>query len=279
MPNWRALAARALREPLVHFLIAGAAIFLVYTWRGSPVDVGDRKIVISEAQVRQIVLRWSEAWQRPPTPTELDGLIRDQIKEEIYYREALRLGLDREDPVVRRRLRAKMEEISGSEVENQRADDPTLQALLDRDPARYAADPLYSFDQVYLGMSSDEAIELPLLARLNQGAAPEGLGESLSIAARFEATRRSDIVRLFGDDFAAALAKLSRGAWVGPVISGYGVHLVRLRAVRSPEKPKLADVRQAVENDWRSATRERREAKAYQTLLDGYDIEIERPRR
>ena len=278
MMAWRALAVRALREPLFQFLIAGAVIFLVFAWRGTPVDAGDRKIVISEAQVRQIVLRWSEAWQRPPTPTELDGLIRDQIKEEIYYREALRLGLDRDDAIVRRRLRAKMEEIAGATVENEVASDATLQAFLDRNPARYAPDPLLSFDQLYLGMSSDDAVALPLLARLNRGDAPDGLGEALSIAQHFEATPRSEIIRLFGDDFAAKLATLAPGAWLGPVTSGYGAHLVRLRALRAPVKHSLADVRQAVENDWRSSTGKSREARAYQALLDGYEIEIERPR-
>ena len=87
----------------------------------------------------------------------------------------------------------------------------------------------------------------------------------------------TDIARDFGEDFAAALAPLKPGIWSGPVPSGFGLHLVRVRSVKSSGTPKLADVRQRVENDWRAATMEDREAKAYQTLLDSYTIRIAKP--
>ncbi len=271
-----------LREPLVHFLIAGAALFAVDAMRGGEVDTGDRKIVVTAGQVTRLTSNWMRTWQRPPTDAELDGLIRDYIKEEIYYREALRLDLDRDDAIIRRRLRSKMEFLATAEAENATPSDDELQVRLDRNPAKYARAPAFSFDQVYVavGESEDTAMAKArrLLQRLKGGADAGALGDVISLSRTFEATTKSDIAREFGDEFAAALPALPQGQWSGPVPSGFGLHLVRVRKVTAPGAPELAQVRQAVENDWRAESREMRESAAYQVLLDSYDITIERPK-
>lgn len=278
----RRLMAHAIREPLAHFLLAGLVIFLFFGLFGSEADVGDRRIVVNEAQVRRLADQWSQTWQRPPTPSELDGLIRDYIKEEIYYREALKLGLDRDDVIVRRRLRSKMEFLANSEAETEEPSDAALQAWLDKHSAKYAADPVYSLDQVYVstdgGIVAAEAKAKAIRARLLAGAEPGSLGDSLALPRSIDRAAAFDIERQFGDEFSSALKGLPVGKWSGPVPSGFGLHLVRVRSVELPHKPRLADIRKAVENDWREATREDRVAKAYQTLLDGYQIEIEKPR-
>lgn len=265
----------ALREPLVHFLLAGLAVFLLASLRDQPIDPASRTITISEDQVARLVTRWQAAWQRTPTPAEIDALIRDHIKEEVYYREALRLGLDQDDPIIRRRLRSKMEFLGGAAAENAVADDATLQAWVDRNPARYAAAPRISFDQIYLGQDASAATSVR--ARLRAGADWATLGERLSLPTSLDAAERAAIDRQFGEGFAAELAALPIGEWQGPLTSGFGAHLVRVRAATAAAPPRLADVRQAAENDWRAATRAEREAKAYQGLLDGYTIRIERP--
>jgi peptidyl-prolyl cis-trans isomerase C len=281
MTALRERAARWLREPLVHFLIAGAAIFAFYAWRGDVVDASDRRIVVGEAQVQRLANIWSQTWRRPPSANELDGLIRDYIKEEVYYREAIRLGLDQDDAIVRKRLRAKMEFLATSEAETMVASDAVLQAWLDKNPARYAADPLISFQSVYVSITGDEAAALlkanALLARLWDGADAGKLGDSLSLPRSVTGATTEAIDRQYGDAFAAKLIGLPKGQWSGPVASGFGLHLVRVDTVSAAGTPKLAEVRQRVENDWRSATRIARENQAYQTLLDGYDIRIARP--
>lgn len=272
----------ALREPLTHFLLIGLGIFVLLGAFGEEANVGDRRIRLDEDQVRRLASQWSQTWQRPPSPAELDGLIRDHIKEEIYYREALRLGLDKNDMVVRRRLRAKMEFLATSETENMVASDADLQAWLDRNPARYAPDPVYSLDQVFVTVSGGEAAAIArakqLLGRLQAGAEPDALGDPISLPRTFDVASAFDINRQFGGEFTGALKSLPTGQWSGPVASGFGLHLVRIRNVVAPRKPKLAEVRQVIENDWRDATRESRENKAYQALLNGYKIEIERPK-
>ena len=273
-------ARTILREPLLHFLIAGLAIFGFSAWRGEAVDPASRTIMINAEQVENLTTRWAQTWQRPPTGAEIDGMIRDYIKEEVYYREAKRLGLDDDDAIIRRRLRSKMEFLAGAEIENAAPSDATLQAWLDKNPAKYAADARYSFDQIYLTANDVDAARnraTTLLARLNKGGNWQTLGDSISLPPSLEDAAKANVAREFGDGFAASLAAQKIGGWAGPVASGFGLHLVRLRAVKTSDKPNLTQVRQTVENDWRAATLADREAKAYQALLDGYTIRIAKP--
>ncbi len=262
-----------LREPLVHFLLAGLAVFAFSAWRGEAVDPASRAIEIDAAQVGVLAQRFVQTWQRAPNAAELDGLIRDHIKEEVYYREALRLGLEADDTIIRRRLRAKMEYLATAQAENVAADDATLQRYLDRNFARYAEGARVSFDQIYLGDDDAGAVK----AKLARGGDWQVLGAPISLPRSLEDADRADIAKQFGEGFATALAGVKAGEWTGPIASGFGQHLVRVRAVSASKAPALSQVRQRVENDWRATTVKAREAKAYQALLDGYTITIAKP--
>lgn len=273
-------AAKALHEPLVHFLIAGLAVFAFSSLRDVPADPASRTIIISEEQVTRLAARWQAAWRRAPTAREIDALIRDHVKEEIYYREARRLGLDQDDPIIRRRLRSKMEDLSIAAAENAMPSDAVLKDWVARHPARYATDPRISFDQIYLGQGDAAAIAGragAIQRALRGGADWRALGERISLPPALEAAEQTAVARQFGDDFAVALIDLASGDWVGPMASGFGFHLVRVRTVAVATPPRLDEVRKRAENDWRAATLAAREARAYQVLLDGYVIKIERP--
>ena len=269
-----------MREPLAHFLVAGMLVFIVASWRGAPVDPAERTITIDEARVNWLASQFTQTWQRSPNPAEIDQLIREYVKEEVYYREALRMGLDQDDPIVRRRMRAKMEFLAASAVESETPDEATLQRWFDQNKKRYTRDALYSFDQIYLGAADDPGAREradALMPRLKAGAAFEGIGIPISLPATLEGAGQARIENDFGPDFAAALPAMKSDNWQGPIASGFGLHLVRVRAVAAGRVPPLADIRQQVENDWRTATREAREAAAYQALLDGYRVRIAKP--
>ena len=277
MTAWRTRAAALLREPLVHFLVAGALIFVVLS--GRPPDTGERRIVVDEAAVSGLVNRYVQAFRRAPSNEELDGLIRDYVRGEVYYREALRLGLDQDDEVIKKRLRNKMLAIAGAEAEATQPSDSDLQTLLDKNPARYAAPPRYTLEQRYLGPDNPalRAATQAELTSLKPGATPSLPGQPIPLPGRLETAPAFDIASAFGDEFAAALDKAPVGQWNGPVLSGFGLHLVKVERREAPPPPKLADVRQRLENDWRSAAVRKAEEDNLNALLEGYDVVIERP--
>lgn len=274
----RSRAIMLLREPLVHFLLAGMAVFLLLS--GRPADPGDRRIAVDELVVARLSERWTQTYRRAPSPEEIDGLISDYVKGQVYYREALRLGLDRDDEVVMRRMRSKMIATSTSQAEAASPSDSQLQLLLDRDPARYAAEPRYTLTQIFLGGDDAQtrAGASELLGRLQQGASPDGMGRPAPVPARFSFAPASELASIFGDEFATALRNASTGNWTGPVSSGIGLHLVRIDVRTVPAPPRLADIRQRLENDWRSRAIKQAEEQTYRQLLEGYDVVIEQPR-
>jgi len=245
--TFREAAARVLREPLVHFLVAGALVFALFGDNGAPQD---RRIAIDSAQIGRLSAEFAQTFRRPPTRAERDALIANAVRDEVYYREALRLGLDRDDLVVRRRMRLKMEGFATTPVDLAAPSDTTLQGWLDRYPARFAGEPTYSFEQRFAG-------------------GPIALPASLDDAPTSEVAAR------FGEDFAAALPRLPLGQWT-PVASGFGEHSVRLNARRPAPPPRLADIRQRVENDWRAAQARASSERAYRALRDSYTVTIER---
>ena len=263
--------APLLREPLVHFLVAGAAVFWLFG--GAADDPADRSITVGEPQIIVLAKQWEATWQREPTPAEVDGLIRDHIKDEVYYREALRLGLDEGDIIMRRRMRSKMEFLVAAQSEGEAPSDDALQNWLIVHKAKYATNPSISFDQVFIG-AGDAA---RLLAALKAGANPATLGSPLSVPAMLEDARGEEVDRIFGEGFAKLIAAQPLGIWSNSIASGFGEHIVRVRKVVAGSVPPLSTIRQSVENDWREANRKSRESRAYQALLDGYTIRIAKP--
>lgn len=263
---------QAIREPLVHFMIAGTALFAFSGFFGG-IDSTERRITLDEAQIGQLASSWQQTWRRPPNASELDLMIRDYIKDEIYFREAVRLGLDTDDPIIRRRLRTKMEFLATAEVENSVPTGKELKRYYSANKAHYSADPNYSFDQRYFG--DDESGARTAVETLNTGQSPPVI--LIPLPAAMDKAPATDIDREFGDGFAASLRSLPKAVWSGPVRSGYGWHAVRVRAAQATTVLPLAEVIQQVTNDWRAETKTKREAAAYQALLDGYDIRIAKP--
>lgn len=274
--TWRTRAAAVLREPLTHFLLIGGLVYVALAGRAP--DLGERRVRVNSAAVSQLVGRFVESFHRPPTQAEMDGLISDYVREQVYYREALRLGLDQNDEIVMRRMRNKMIAIATSDVEAKTPSDADLQALLDKAPGRYAKEPQFSFAQVYLGADSPaaRAAAKAALARLNKGESAASFAKPAPLPSQFTQSPGSEIAAQFGDEFTKALAQLPRGQWA-ILTSGLGLHVVKLEAVTAIRPPKLEDVRQQVTNDWHNAAMRQAEEDAYRKILKNYDVVIEKP--
>jgi PPIC-type PPIASE domain len=278
MTRFRAI----LREPLLHFLVLGAGLFLLFGVFGRQAGERSDRIVVTEARIESLAELFERTWRRPPTAAELEGLIEDHVKEEILYREALALGLERDDIVIRRRLRQKMEFLGEDVAGQAEPSDGELQAFLAEHPDRFRVPGRLSFTQVYL--SPDRRGEDArgdaerVLVTLNAGEAdPAEVGDPFLLERDYRDLRVPDAERLFGRGFAARLVGLPVGRWSGPVESGYGLHLVLVHERSPPSLPALAQVRAAVALEWQAAWRQEANAAFYERLRAGYEVTIERP--
>jgi PPIC-type PPIASE domain len=262
---------KILREPLVHFLALGAGLFLLYGVLGGPGDGRSERIVVTEAKIENLAGLFERTWRRPPTPAELEGLIEDHIKEEIFYREALALGLDRDDIVIRRQLRLKMQFISEDFAPRAEPTENELRAFLAEHDDKFREPGRISFAQVYLSPDrrGDDiwADAERLLVALSTGSSdPAESGDPFLLEQDYRDLAVPDIDRLFGRGFAARVAELPVGRWAGRVESGYGLHLVLVRDRTPARLPDLAEVRDAVANEWRAVRQEEANRAFYRAL-------------
>ena len=276
---------RILREPLLHFLLLGAAIFAAYSLLSQRSSGEPGRVVISVGQVAAMEVGFTRAWQRPPTREELEGLIRDRVQEEVYYREAKALDLDKDDTIVRRRLRQKMEFVTDGVAALAEPTDDELTGYLKAHSDVFRVERRFTFSQVYLNperrganLARDTGQLLAQLQQAGDKADVSELGDSFLLEHKFQSLPASEAVKLFGDKFAAKLGELSPGQWQGPVESGYGVHLVWVSERTEGRVPALEEVRDAVHREWASTQRLEANEKFYQELLKRYVVTIERPK-
>ena len=276
---------RVLREPLLHFLLLGTAVFVAYSLVTKPSSDEPGKIVISQGQVAAMAEGFARTWRRPPTGEEIEGLIKDRVQEEVYCREARALGLDKDDTVIRRRLRQKIEFVTDDVSALAEPTDDELSAYLKAHADMFRVQRQFTFSQVYLNperhgenLARDTQ---QLLARLQQAgdeADVSELGDSFLLEHKFQSLPASEAVKQFGEKFATKLGELSPRQWQGPVESGYGVHLVFVSERTEGHVPELAEVRDAVRREWANTRRLKANEKFYQELLKRYTVTIERPK-
>jgi hypothetical protein len=266
---------KLLREPLTHFLVLGAVLFLVFDLTSETDQPGERRIVVTPGQVEQLAAQFSRTWLRDPTPAELDGLVERYVRSEIYYREALAMGLGQDDPYVRNRLALKLEVLLDDLSAEAEPDEAELARFLEEHAERFAEPARLSFRQVYLNpeQHADPAAEAQrLLELLRDGVDPGTLGDVSMLIPGLDGATPDEIARQFGQDFAEALKGLEPGGWVGPIRSPFGVHLVRVSQHEAARQPALAEIRDAVLAEWRDQRRREAKEQAYQRLRERYEV-------
>jgi len=265
---------KLLREPLIHFLGGALLVFGFFWATGTDRDPANYAIIIDEADISRLTAGWAANFRRPPTQDELDGMIDKEIVEEIYYREALRLGLDRNDPVVRRRLFTKMRFLNTEETAGEKPSDMVLQQWMDDHPGKYILSSQYDLEQIYLGQSAPEDIA-QVIERLNSGEAKSAdIAKPISLPATLSKASSGAIDRQFGERFTKALEALEASQWQGPIRSGFGRHLVKITAKTPGKQAQLSDVRQQVSNDWRAAQNAAAEARSLAKYRALYDVTV-----
>lgn len=274
---------RFIREPFIHFLLLGAAIFIANRLVSGRADNQPGKIVITQGQIMSMVIGFSRTWQRPPTHEELEGLIRDRVREEVYYREALAMGLDRDDTIIRRRLQQKLEFVTDNVATPAEPTDTELAEYLKTHADVFRIDRRFTFSQVFLDPSKhgDHLVEditqlLTQLRRHGRDTDLSSLGDPFLLEHRVEAAPTTEVAKQFGDKFAAKLGDFPAGQWCGPLESGYGVHLVLVEERSEERLPELAEVREVVRREWTNARRLESNEKFFESLLKHYQVVVEK---
>lgn len=271
------------KEPLLAFLLIGSAMFVLFQQVSNDPMPDSAEIVVTEGRIEALSLRFAKVWQRSPNAEELDHLIQNYIREEVLYREALAMGLDRDDPIVRRRMRQKMEFISEDLANLNVPEEAELLAYLLAHQEEYRSPSIFSFRQIYFNSSergrAAHADAMTLLATLQKPAGKnidvEALGDSLMLKQTFRRETERDIARDLGPQFLQSLRNLPTGSWQGPVRSGFGLHLVYIDERIDGKVPALKDVREAVLRDWASVKRKQTNEAFYEALRSRYTVIVE----
>jgi hypothetical protein len=267
------------KEPLLHFLIIGALIFVLFSIVNKEESiVSENKIVVSIAEIERLSDNWSKKWNRPPTERELMGLVDSYVKEEVYYREALALGLDQDDTILRRRLMQKMEFLSNDLAELNTPDESALNKYFLDNQEKYKLPAQVSFTHIYFSLDKRGAKAFEdaknVLSELNTLRASEK-GDSFMLQYDFAQETPFEVERLFGKSFAEQIFQLETDTWQGPIESGYGLHLVRVSEKVDALMPELASVIDKVRTDLMFERRQKMNKQIYEKFKERYEIVVE----
>ncbi len=276
------LLRHLLREPLLQFLLVGLALF--GTWHVvRPADAArdeGRRIVITEDDLKQIRLAWAAQGQPPPTAPQLQALVEAKVREEVLYREALALGLDKDDTIVKRQLARKMEFVAEDVSKLEEPQPAELRAWYEKNQTRFALPPRVTFRHVYFSpdkrganaRSDAEAALAPLAGRDIDAAAATAAGDPFMFQSYYGDRSLEVIAKEFAPRFARALAGVPARTWAGPIESGYGWHLVFVDAMTPQRIPDFEEIEAQVKAAWTEERREQTRARMYDAMRARYEV-------
>lgn len=269
---------KILHEPLAHFVLAGVLIFILYSLL-EPDSGRAELITVDKATIERLKAEWSRRTNREPSPEELEGLLTNYLFEELFYREAVSLGLEQDDPIIRRRLVQKMELLAESAAQQVQPTEAELLEWYEAHPELYRSDPRLGFKHIYFShdrrdnsAEKDASALLSRLAGLDDNAGQPGQGDSFMLPYEFTDIGRSQLGRLFGGDFASTLFTLEPESWQGPVRSGYGYHLVYLFHLKAAQPIPFADNKTRGTQDWQRDRYEQAKQGILEELESRYEI-------
>ena len=272
-----------LREPLLHFLVLGAALFALFGVVNRKDAEAPAKIVISESRIAALAERFARTWRRPPTEGEMQGLIEDDVRDEVFYREGRAAGLDRDNFIIRRRVRQKMEFLA-EDMAAAEPGDEQLAAYLASNPERFRTEDRLTFHHVFLSatrrggaLEGDARQIAATLVHTNAAGTAAAIGDPFLLGETFRQMPQSDVVRTFGESFAKQLAAVEPGRWQGPISSSFGAHFIFVEERARGSLPPLDTVRDAVRREWLNARRVEAEDRLYRALRDRYQVVVENP--
>jgi peptidyl-prolyl cis-trans isomerase C len=274
---------KILREPLLHFLLLGAALFFIYYEVADPQGEDNNVITVRVSDIERLQAAWERRWGRPAQQQELDVLIDSFVREEVLNREARALGLESGDGIIRRRLAQKMEFLFSDLSDQVAVTEQDLQSYLEENPDRFRIPGTTTFSHVYFSpdrrgdsAETDAQILLTELHEGDSGVAVSSRGDPFMYEQRFVNYSQAEVARLFGTVFSSSLFGQEVSAWSGPIDSGFGVHLVFVENYSLPRVPSLEEVRKEVGYELKAERQKEADAAFYSNLRQRYQVEIEK---
>lgn len=272
-PQQRMSRQRFLTSPLVHFFAIGGLIFAVYALMDDRPDIRADAITLTAGDARQMAEQFESGWNRPPTADEMTQLMQAWVEEEALVREAVALGMDQGDAVIRQRLNIKMRFLAELQAGALIPDEETLQTYLDQNSDKFAIPPRIAFRQVFLPDEPDTGI-VAIKASLNAGDDPMAVGAASLLPHDLPLTGALNIDGMFGSGFAQAVQAMPDGQWAGPVDSSYGRHLVMITQRSDGGLPPLDQIRPRVEAEWRATQAAQMREALGRELLGRYQVDL-----
>lgn len=269
-------AIKWLKHPLFIFLVLGTVGYFVYSALGNFIDSKNKEIVVSDAQLEILKEDYKRTWNRYPTEKEMQNQINGHIMDEIFYKEAVTMGLDKSDIAVKKRLRQLMEMML-DDFTSVYATEQQLRDYLNANPDIFREESTISFSQLYFKMDEkDKATKV--LEKLRNGADIGKFREYslMMIPQDFINETISGIARQTGKEFANQLDKLEMQKWQGPIASVYGWHVVRIDKTEPGKVPDLNTVWDEVELEWSAKQKNIRKQEQYSLMREQYRIEFEK---
>lgn len=270
---------RLLREPLLHFLLIGAALFAAHSWAvsrgGSSNATGDQVVRVTEQDVQWLAESWSRQRMRAPDADELRGLVNDYVRELLLAREAVELGMDENDTLIRRRLAQKMQFVIQDAARMAEPDEAVLREFYETEPEQFAIPARMSFEHIYFTGEDAASRSAISLVTLEQGGDPATMGDRTLLPRTMDGQDAEALDRMFGAGFARQLTESDVGSWNGPVESNYGLHLVRVTSVDTSATPGFEAVRDRVLEAWYVRQQQVADAMYYAELLGKYDVVVD----
>jgi parvulin-like peptidyl-prolyl isomerase len=278
---------RWLREPLIHFLLIGAVLFAVdhYVQPARGVAPSSKQIQLSLDDLGQLVMLFQAQWQRQPTAQELNRLVENKVQEEILYREALAMGLDKDDTIVKRRMAQKLQFLAEDVAAAREPTTAELKSWFEKNKAMFAQPSRVSFRHLYFSpdrrgqRARDDASKA--LAKLAGQPQDAKLAASLADPFMFQDYYRDRapeyLGKEFGPQFAQAVAKLAPGSWQGPIESGFGWHLVFVDTLIPGRSPAFEEIEPDVKTAWLGEQKAQAWEKAYKAMRAKYTVLIPAP--
>lgn len=271
------------REPLVHFLAIGVGLFAMFAIvDDSEPTATDTRIIVTDADVAWLSQRFARQWNRQPSATEVDHLIEEHIREEVYFREALAFGLDIDDPIIRRRLAQKMQFLSEDLAVLDELRDEEIRAYYEEHEDDFRLPPRLTFSHIYFSTDERgehttrdaERIRMALNALPQPPLRAPDRGDRFVLEYDYVSVTPERIGRIFGPEFGAQLAELRVGTWSDPIASGFGLHLVRIDAREEGYLPRFEDIRERVRRDIDNDRRQTMNDDFFETLRSRYTEEV-----